>query len=74
MRVPLPTYQVDAAVLKLHARRCTCLQFHPTNDNLVLSGDKHGQVPALTPFLLSVGSSASLIDGSLFWCNMNIRR
>ena len=23
-------WQVDAAVLKLHSRRCTCLEFHPT--------------------------------------------
>ena len=31
-------------MLKLHARRCTCLEFHPTKDNLVISGDKHGQI------------------------------
>jgi DNA damage-binding protein 2 len=37
-------WQVDGAVLKLHARRCTCLEFHPTNDRIVLSGDKFGQV------------------------------
>ena len=36
-------WQVDAAVLKLHSRRCTCLEFHPFKDNLVLSGDKKGQ-------------------------------
>lgn len=42
---PTPgSWAVDAAVLKLHARRCTCLEFHPTMDNLVLSGDKHGQI------------------------------
>ena len=34
---------MDAAVLKLHSRRCTCLEFHPFKDNLVLSGDKKGQ-------------------------------
>lgn len=44
LNFPIPNYQVDAAVLKLHSRRCTCLQFHPTNDNLVISGDKAGQV------------------------------
>lgn len=46
-------WQVDAAVLKLHSRRCTCLEFHPTRDNIVLSGDKKGQVPppARAPFL-----------------------
>ncbi|KAK9810883.1 hypothetical protein WJX73_005316 [Symbiochloris irregularis] len=37
-------WQVDAAVLRLHSRRCTCLEFHPTQDKLVLSGDKKGQV------------------------------
>ena len=37
-------WQVDAAVLRLHSRRVTCLEFHPTKDNLVLSGDKKGQV------------------------------
>lgn len=44
VRLPLPEWQIDAAVLKLHARRCTCLQFHPSSDNLVISGDKAGQV------------------------------
>ena len=39
-----PTYEIDAAVLKLHARRTTCLEFHPTNPRVVLSGDKAGQV------------------------------
>ena len=32
-------WQVDAAVLRLHSRRCTCLEFHPLKDNLVLSGE-----------------------------------
>ena len=41
-------WQVDAAVLKLHSRRCTCLEFHPFKDNLVLSGDKKGQVLSLS--------------------------
>lgn len=41
-------WQVDAAVLRLHSRRCTCLEFHPTQDKLVLSGDKKGQVSLLT--------------------------
>ena len=46
-RIPVqaPTqWQVDTAVLRLHSRRCTCLEFHPTRDNIVLSGDKKGQV------------------------------
>ncbi|KAK9811590.1 hypothetical protein WJX72_006636 [[Myrmecia] bisecta] len=44
--LPMPHagWQVDAAVLKLHSRRCTCLEFHPSKDNIVLSGDKKGQV------------------------------
>ncbi len=43
MRVVHAGWQVDAAVLKLHSRRCTSLEFHPSKDNLVLSGDKKGQ-------------------------------
>ena len=46
-RIPveaLTQWQVDTAVLRLHSRRCTCLEFHPTQDNIVLSGDKKGQV------------------------------
>ena len=30
VRLEQPQWQVDAAVLKLHSRRCTCLEFHPT--------------------------------------------
>jgi hypothetical protein len=30
VNLPQPRWLVDAAVLKLHSRRCTCLQFHPT--------------------------------------------
>lgn len=37
-------WQVEAAVLKLHSRRVTCLEFHPHHDHLVLSGDKKGQI------------------------------
>ncbi len=46
-RAPPPrpgAWAVDAAVLKLHARRVTCLEFHPLHDGLVLSGDKSGQI------------------------------
>lgn len=43
--IQAPTqWQVDTAVLRLHSRRCTSLEFHPTRDNIVLSGDKKGQV------------------------------
>lgn len=37
-------YTIDAAVVKIHARRTTCLAFHPEKPSIVLSGDKHGQV------------------------------
>ena len=30
MQLEQPKWQVDSAVLKLHSRRCTCLEFHPT--------------------------------------------
>ena len=42
--VSVPEYAVDAAILKLLSRRCTCLEFHPNRDNLVLCGDKKGHV------------------------------
>ncbi|XP_002525636.2 protein DAMAGED DNA-BINDING 2 [Ricinus communis] len=43
-----PTYvipdQVCCAVIRYHSRRVTCLEFHPTKNNILLSGDKKGQV------------------------------
>ncbi|XP_002979996.2 DNA damage-binding protein 2 [Selaginella moellendorffii] len=42
-RLPIPN-KVECGILKLHSRRVTCLEFHPTNDKLVISGDKKGQV------------------------------
>ena len=42
--LPEQRWQVEAAVLKLLTRRCTCLEFHPTRDNIVLAGDKKGMV------------------------------
>lgn len=36
--------QVDCAVIRYHSRRVTCLEFHPTNNNILLSGDKKGQL------------------------------
>lgn len=44
MHIEQNDWLVDAAVLKLHSRRCTCLEFHPTKDNIIVSGDKKGQV------------------------------
>ncbi|PON60433.1 Guanine nucleotide-binding protein, beta subunit [Trema orientale] len=36
--------QVSCAVIRYHSRRVTSLEFHPTNNNILLSGDKKGQV------------------------------
>ncbi|KDP46502.1 hypothetical protein JCGZ_08474 [Jatropha curcas] len=36
--------QVCCAVIRYHSRRVTCLEFHPTKNNVLLSGDKKGQV------------------------------
>ncbi|KAF4358811.1 hypothetical protein G4B88_023095 [Cannabis sativa] len=36
--------QVCCAVIRYHSRRVTTLEFHPTNNNILLSGDKKGQV------------------------------
>lgn len=36
--------QVDAAIYKLHTRRCCTLEFHQTNDSIVISGDKKGGI------------------------------
>lgn len=32
--------QVHCAVIRYHSRRVTCLEFHPTRNNILLSGDK----------------------------------
>ena len=37
-------WRVTAAVLKLHSRRVTCLDFCPAKPSLLVSGDKRGQV------------------------------
>ncbi|KAK9279526.1 hypothetical protein L1049_013205 [Liquidambar formosana] len=36
--------QVDCAVIRYHSRRVTCLEFHPTSNNVLISGDKKGQL------------------------------
>ncbi|KAK4764576.1 hypothetical protein SAY86_025666 [Trapa natans] len=36
--------EVKCAVTRYHSRRVTCLEFHPTNNNILLSGDKKGQL------------------------------
>ncbi|RWW60831.1 hypothetical protein BHE74_00032139 [Ensete ventricosum] len=32
--------QVDCGLIRFHSRRVTCLEFHPTKSNILLSGDK----------------------------------
>jgi DNA damage-binding protein 2 len=32
--------KVDSAIIRLHSRRVTDMEFHPTNDNILISGDK----------------------------------
>ncbi|KAK7385521.1 hypothetical protein VNO78_31243 [Psophocarpus tetragonolobus] len=36
--------QVNCAVIRYHSRRITSLEFHPTKNNILLSGDKKGQL------------------------------
>ncbi|MQM07317.1 hypothetical protein Taro_040157 [Colocasia esculenta] len=36
--------QVDCGVVRFHSRRVTCLEFHPTKNSVLLSGDKKGQL------------------------------
>ncbi|KAK9080190.1 hypothetical protein SSX86_001865 [Deinandra increscens subsp. villosa] len=36
--------EVNCAVIRYHSRRVTCLEFHPTNNNILLSDDKKGQL------------------------------
>ncbi|XWS52997.1 hypothetical protein CRYUN_Cryun11dG0120100 [Craigia yunnanensis] len=36
--------QVNCAAIRYHSRRITCLEFHPTNNHILLSGDKKGQL------------------------------
>eukprot|EP00967_Tisochrysis_lutea_P028234 scaffold32838_cov16-Tisochrysis_lutea.AAC.1 len=38
--------QVSAAIMKLHTRRVTVLEFHPQRENVVLSADKKGGIAA----------------------------
>ena len=56
-------WQVDAAVLRLHARRVTTLEFHPTLDHIVLSGDKKGQVTSQDAESISGRPAHSMLHG-----------
>jgi DNA damage-binding protein 2 len=53
-----PSWHVESAILKLHARRVCCLEFHPTNDDIVVSGDKRGQVAVWNYQQVGAGSAA----------------
>lgn len=44
LNLPTRQWQVDAGVLRLMTRRVTCLEFHPSRDDVVLAGDKKGVV------------------------------
>jgi len=37
-------WQLESAILKLHSRRSTCLEFHPVHNSIVFSGDKRGGI------------------------------
>lgn len=37
-------WRVDCAIMRLHHRRCQSLQFHPTKDDIIVSGDKSGEL------------------------------
>ena len=37
---PVIPNHVDCAIIKLHSRRVTYLEFHPNKDNILISGDK----------------------------------
>ncbi|GBG61546.1 hypothetical protein CBR_g22343 [Chara braunii] len=43
-RPPVIPNEVQAAIVKLHSRRVTTMEFHPTRQNILLSGDKRGQL------------------------------
>ncbi|KAH7672934.1 DNA damage-binding protein 2 [Dioscorea alata] len=36
--------QLTCGIIRFHSRRVTCLEFHPTKNSVLLSGDKKGQV------------------------------
>lgn len=50
--------RVHCAVIRYHSRRVTCLEFHPTRNNIILSGDK-------VHFLLSICQLELILPNSL---------
>lgn len=41
---PESKWTVDCAITRLHHRRCQSIQFHPAKDDIVVSGDKSGEL------------------------------
>ena len=54
---------MEAAIYKLHTRRCCTLEFHPGRDSIVVSGDKKGGI-AVWDFDKVSGSQAEAAGGS----------
>ena len=48
---PVIPNRVDCAIIKLHSRRVTYLEFHPNKDNILISGDKVSLALKLCIFL-----------------------
>ncbi|KAL5748072.1 hypothetical protein ACOSQ2_025369 [Xanthoceras sorbifolium] len=75
-RIPLikPAYvipdQVTCGVIRYHSRRVTCLEFHPTKNNILLSGDKKGQVGVLDYYK----TSEKMVYGNIHSCIVNNMR
>ncbi|XP_072996150.1 DNA damage-binding protein 2 isoform X1 [Typha latifolia] len=62
----VPT-QLECGNIRFHSRRVTCLEFHPTRNNVVLSGDKKGQVGIWDYCKLQ----EKMIYGSIHTCIVN---
>ncbi|XP_044483911.1 protein DAMAGED DNA-BINDING 2 isoform X2 [Mangifera indica] len=75
-RMPLikPPYlipdEVNCAVIRYHSRRVTCLEFHPTKNNILLSGDKKGQVGVWDFYKVS----EKMVYGNIHTCIVNNMR
>lgn len=59
--------QVNCAVIRYHSRRVTCLEFHPTNNHILLSGDKKGQVGVWDFYKVS----EKIVYGNIHSCIVN---
>lgn len=62
--------QLECGNIRFHSRRITCLEFHPTNDNVILSGDKVHMllVPYIYIIYKSKSSCAHSFTGLLITC------